>query len=249
MKIQSRSSEKFHSLSILMLGISSSLWAVSARQYFMPLVWLAVLCILVIIYDPREFSRFLKRFAQLGSALVIISLIQILFRRDGEIIVSLNGVPLIYSEGAREAILLWIRFMILFVLAKVFAQISLFHFLLFMNKIGLSLRLSLLFQTALKLIPFIFHEAQKAMWFLRFRGIDLRSLSIRDKFSAIRKLLYAILIRGVHYASYSALALETRGFGVQYKIKIRQKYPLASGDYALIVFVFLLNIYGLIRTF
>ena len=158
-------------------------------------------------------------------------------------------MPLIYSEGAREAILLWIRFMILFVLAKIFAQVSLFHFLLFMNKLGLSLRLSLLFQIALKLIPFIFHEAQKALWFLRFRGIDLRSLSIRNKFSAIRKLLYAVLIRGIHYASYSAMALETRGYGVQHKVKIRQQYPLALIDYALIASVLLINIYGLTITF
>jgi energy-coupling factor transport system permease protein len=178
-----------------------------------------------------------------------VSFIQILFRREGAILVRWNDFPLIYTDGAREATLVWIRFMILFVLAKVFAQVSLFHFLIFMNKLGLSLRLSLLFQTTLKLIPFIFNEARKALWFLRFRGIDLRSLSIRHKFSAIRKLLYPLLIRGIHYASYSALALEVRGFGVTKKVKIDEKYPLTFIDYFIISITLLLNIWGLNYTF
>ncbi len=249
MNTHTETSRQIHFLSILILGISSSVWAVAAKHYLMPLIWLGLLSILVITHDPGEFRHFIKRFTQLGSALIIVSFIHILFRREGAILFRWNDIPLIYSDGAREAILVWIRFMILFVLAKIFTQVSLFHFLVFLNKLGLSLQMSLLFQTTLKLIPFIFYEARKALWFLRFRGIDLRSLSIKHKFSAIRKLLYPLLIRGIHYASYSALALETRGFGVVQKVKIDQKYPLRFIDYSIISITLLLNFWGLNNIF
>lgn len=246
MNTQPKPVRNIHFLSILIIGISSSVWAVSARQFLMPLIWLVLLSISMIIYDPGEFRYFIKRFTQLGSALIVVSLIQILFRRDGAILLRWNDIPLIYSDGAREAILVWIRFMILFVLAKIFSYVSLFHFLLFLNKLRFSLRLSLLFQTTLKLIPFIFNEGKKTLWFFRFRGVDLGTLSIKAKFVAIRKLIFPLLIRGIHYVSYSALALECRGYGVAQKIKIDEKYPMEFIDYIIISVTMFLNLWGLI---
>lgn len=233
-------------VSILFLGISASLWAIAATNYIMPIIWLLVLCILVILNSPYEFSRFFKRFAQIGLALVIISLVQILFRREGVVLISWNQFPLVFSVGLREAILVWIRFMILFVLANIFAQISLFNFLLFVNKIGLSLKLSFLFLTTLKLIPFIFSEAKRALWFLRFRGIQISKLSISNKFLALRKLLFPLLMRGIHYTSYSALALEARGYGEVGTKKIPQAYPLRLWDFGFILLTLILNGFGLL---
>lgn len=232
---------QLHFVTILFLGISSSLWAISAKSYLMPMAWLVILFSLVTLNNPREFKYFLKRFAQIGTTLIIISILQIIFRREGTVLFVWRQYPLIYSEGLREAILLWIRFMILFELANVFAHISLFNFLLFLNKLRLPLKLSLLFLNTLKLIPFIFSEAKQALWFLRFRGIQMSKLSIRNKFLALRKLLFPLLMRGIHYTSYSALALELRGYGETGPKKIPMRYPLRLVDYGFILFIFILN--------
>ena len=122
---------QLHFFTILILGVSASLWAIAATSYIMPITWLMMLYILVTLNSPSEFRHFLKRFTQIGLLLVGISFLQIIFRRQGTVLVSWHQFPLIYSVGLREAILLWIRFMILFVLANIFAQVSLFNFLLF----------------------------------------------------------------------------------------------------------------------
>jgi len=236
---------KFHFITILTIGCSATLWAVYETNYFMPLFWLFFLAFWILLTAPKEFTRFLRRFSQVGLVLIIVSLIQIIFRRQGEILLSIKGFPVIFSVGLREAILLWIRYMIIFMLAYIFARVSLFEFLLFLNNIKVSLPFSLLLLTTLKFIPFIFDEAKKGLWTIRFRGIDIRKLSIKGKYLTFKKLLMPLLFRGIHYASYSSLALELRGYGTVGRVKIPQTYPLKMIDYCVLFFVLIVNLAGI----
>lgn len=189
---------------------------------------------------------FFRRFSQIGSLLLVLSFFQIIFRRDGDVLLSFREFPLVFSEGFREAILLWIRFMIIFELAHIFSQVSLFEFVLFLNRIKISIRLSLLLLTALRFIPFIFDEAKKALWTIRFRGIDIRKLKIKDKFFTFRKLLVPLLFQGIHYASISSLALELRGYGAVDYVRIPQPYPLNIQDYFILFVLVVINLAGII---
>lgn len=189
---------------------------------------------------------FVKRFTQMGLVLLSVSLLQIIFRRQGTVILSLEGFPLIYSAGLREAILLWIRYMIIFMLAYVFARVSMFDFLLFLNKIRVSMQFSLLLLTTIKFIPFIFEEAKTGLWSLRFRGFDIGAMSVKEKYLALRKLFKPLLFRGVHFASFSSLALELRGYGVSGKVKLTQSYPLKLKDYFVLTIVVAINLVGIL---
>jgi len=235
----------FHFLTIFLIGCSATFWAVYEIKFIMPLVWLIFLSIWILFSTPAEFKMFFRRFAQIGLLLLIISVVQIIFRREGEVMLSLKGFPLVFSNGFREAMLLWIRFMIIFELANIFAQVSLFEFLLFLNKIRFSIRLSLLLLTALKFIPFMFNEAKKGLWVMRFRGIDIRKLNIKGKYIAFRKLLMPLLFRGIHYASLSSLALELRGYGAVEYVKISQAYPLKAHDYCILTVILIINFVGI----
>lgn len=238
---------KLHFLTMLLLGGSATVWAVYAKSLLMPLTWLLLLSLWIVLSAPSEFKMFWRRFYHLGLLLFVVSFLQLIFRRQGAVLVSLAGMPLIYSEGLREAILLWIRLSILFMLAFYFAQISLFEFLLFMNKIRLPLQLSLLLLTTLKFIPFVFDEAQRGLWTIRFRGIDVGRLKLREKLLLLRKLLMPVLFRGMHFASYSSLALELRGYGVSEPVIIAQPYPLRPLDYLLLTVVVAVNVLGIWR--
>ena len=237
---------KFHFLTIFLIGCSATLWAVYETKFLMPLIWLVFLTIWVILTEPAEFKMFFRRLYQVALLLIMVSLLQIVFRREGEILLSIKSFPIVFSTGLREAVLLWIRFMIIFMLAYVFAQVSLFEFLLFLNKIKISLQFSLLLLTTLKFIPFIFNEAKKGLWTIRFRGTDIRKLNIKGKYITLKKLLMPLLFRGIHYASFSSLALELRGYGAVNRVKITQNYPLKMIDYGVLIFVLIVNLIGII---
>jgi len=234
--------EKLHFLSIVTLGITASLWAIFATHYFIPLIWLFLLSGLVVIHRKSEFRMFIKRFLQIGGTLVILSLLQIIFRRSGDVIFSVKGINLVYAKGLMEAILLWIRFMILFVMATIFSFTSLFNLTRFLNSIYIPLNISLLFSTTLKLIPFIYFEAKRILWFQHYRGISFRKLSLKGKVIALKKLLYPLLMRSINYISFSGLALELRGYGIHEYRPLPGRYSLKRLDYGFIIVVMILNI-------
>lgn len=185
---------------------------------------------------------FLRRFAKIGATLIIISILQLVFRRSGEVLWSYHGVNLIYERGLMEAVLLWIRFMLLFVMASIFSFTSIFDLTRFLVSIHIPLNVSMLFSTTMKLIPFIYMEAKRILWFLQFRGIRFQKLSLKDKIIALKKLLYPLLIRSIHYISYSGLALELRGYGVTEYRKLPISYQLQRIDYVFIILIISLNV-------
>ena len=237
---------KFHFLTIFFIGSSATIWAVMAKNFVFPMLWLVFLSTWIIASEPTEFKLFFNRFSQIGSMLLLVSLIQIIFRRSGDVVFAFKGFPIIFSEGLNEAILLWIRFMIIFMLAYVFSQVSLFEFFIFMNKIGISLQFSLLLLTTIKFIPFIFDVAKKGLWSVRFRGIQLNTLSIKNKYLVLRKILIPMLFQGMQYASFSSLGLELRGYGVSHRVKVDYQYHLRKYDYFVLVCVLIFNLSGLL---
>ena len=104
----------------------------------------------------------------------------------------------------------------------------------------------LLLLIALKFIPFIFDEAKKGIWTIRFRGIDIRKLKVREKLMIFRKLLTPLLFQGIHYASISSLALELRGYGAVEHVKIPQAYPLKIQDYFILFVLLIVNLAGIL---
>lgn len=238
--------KEYHFLTVLMLGMSASVWAVGDRRIIMSLVWLTVLCGFILADEPREFIHFFRRLLKIGGVLLSISLLQIIFRRSGQVILSVGDFPLIFSYGLREALLLWIRFMILFVLAQVMARITVFHFFLFTNKIRLPLDFGLLLLMTVRMIPYIFSEAKRGLWFLRFRGIRFKKLSGRGRIKAVKQLAYALLMRSIDYVFHSALALELRGYGINASGRMQQPYPLKGIDAGMLILIFFINVFGLI---
>ncbi len=234
----------YHFVVILAAGISSSYWAIGTTYIFMPLFWLMFLAIWVVTINLSEFNKFVKRFLQIGSMLLAVSLFQIIFRRTGVVVLSFEGYPLIYSNGLLEAGLLWIRYMILFLLAYLFAQVPIFNFFIFLNKVRVPMQFSLLLLTTLNFLPFIFQELKSGLWTLRFRGFDLKALTAKEKYYVIKKLLKLMLLRGIHYVSYSSLALELRGYGVTTFAQIPYSYPLKKRDCLLIILMLLANVAG-----
>ena len=55
-----------------------------------------------------------------------------------------------------------------------------------------------------------------------------------------------MLYRGMHYVSFSSLALELRGYGAEGKIHIDRSYPLHIGDIVALLLILAVNAWGLL---
>ncbi len=234
--------KELHFFTFLVIGTSASFWAIFSNYFFIPVIWLLFLLTLICYLNYENVIRLLIRFFKFGVVLAFFSLLHLLFRREGTILITFLDFPLIFSNGVQEALLLWLRFLNLFVLASLFARMSPFKFILFCSKINIPLNLNLLLLTTLRIMPFIVGEVKNGLWFLRFRGIHLESLPFREKMKAGRQLLYSLIIKSLQYGSWSALALEMRGYGGISRGKINLKYQLQLIDYLILGLVIIINL-------
>ena len=219
-----------HPGTLLFLGLTASLWAVADGRGTMSLVWLGLLCAMVYRERPAEFRQFFRRLSKLGISLVVISLLQIVFRRTGASVLVFKGVTLATHDGVLEAALLWIRFMILFALAALLARIRLFDFLALLGKLRVPLSLSLMLSMTLRLIPSIFHEARRVLFFFRFSGLRFGDLGVRARFQAAREMISALLMRSMTYLFDTAMAMELRGWAQPQARRLEAPLPFSRAD-------------------
>ena len=228
-------------MTVLFLSLSAGFWAVTSHSIPVYLIWLIFLGMIAVWINYRDLLSFFSQTGKIGAVLVLVSLVQLIFRREGVVLLSILEFPLVYSSGVLEAILFWNRIMILFLLTFLLSSISPFHFLLASRKTGIPLRFSMRLFTALTMIPAIIREGRASLWFFRFRGLQFYELRLKDKCTAVRQILYALLMRNMNMLFKSALALELRGYGQKKAGNIPQPYPLATPDIVLSVIVVALN--------
>jgi len=234
-----------HPAVLLFLGLTASLWAVADRVGAMSLFWLVALCAMVYHESPAAFGHFFRRLSKLAVTLLLVSVLQIVFRRQGEPLWAVRGVVLITHDGGLEAVLLWIRFLILFALAVLMAGIRLFEFLVLLSRWRVPLQFSLLLAMTLKLIPFMFKEAKRVLFYFRFSGLRMTQLSMKDRFRAVREMMTALLIRSMTYLFDTAMALEMRGWGGAEGVRLHLPLPLSSKDQCLLLAGLGVNLAGL----
>lgn len=74
----------------------------------------------------------------------------------------------------------------------------------------------------------------------------MNQLSLKGKYLSFKKLLFPLVIRGIHYTTFSSLALELRGYGAVSQIEIQEAYPLKARDFGMIAMILLINACGVI---
>ena len=230
-----------HPGALLLFGLTASLWAVADGRGLMSLVWLVLLCGLVYRQNPGEFRHFFRRLSKLGLSLILVSLLQIIFRRTGAAVLVYKGVVLATHDGVLEAGLLWVRFMILFALASILARIRLFDFLVLLGKLRVPLSLGLMVSMTIRLIPGIFQEARRVLFFSRFSGLQFRRLRVRDQLRAAREMIYALLMRSMAYLFDTAMAMELRGWAQPGARRLEAPLPLSRSDGVLLILAVVVN--------
>lgn len=231
----------YHILSFLALTISATYWAVATDTIVISAAWMFFLLALILLTDIRGMKVVTQRLAKFAFALAVVSLYQIVFRRSGEVVWALRSFPLVYADGLRQAVLLWLRYLIIFEVALLFSRMSHFHLFLFLSKCRFSFAFNLLLLVTLRFLPFVSHQVRLAIWTMRFNGADFRGVKLKEKFHLVTKMLKPVLHAGFQYASISALALELRGYGSVDKIDIKQRYPMRWRDAAFLAIVIVGN--------
>jgi len=200
-----------HPLSYILISILYSSLAVIIRE---PLS-LAILFILAWLMDWREGTKALmQRILSLKRIiwiLISIMLIQLLFQRDGEVVLNL-GIITIREAGWQMARLLGLRLSVIYMVAQSLSKLDFPLYKAAFAKIHLPEELSFMISYMAHLIPQLSANFKAQTRELQSRGIAIRRLPLKQKLEIYKILSIATIAEIILLSRKQAIALELRGF-------------------------------------
>jgi energy-coupling factor transport system permease protein len=200
-----------HPLSYILICILYSSLAIIIRSPRL----LMVLFILVWLLDWQEGSKaMMHRLLGLKKIiwiLISIMLIQLLFQREGEIVLNLSIIT-IREAGWQMARLLGLRLSIIYMVAQSLSKLDFPLFKAAFAKIRLPEELSFMISYMAHLIPQLSANFKAQMHELKQRGIAIRKLPLKEKLEIYKILSIATVAEIILHSRKQAIALELRGF-------------------------------------
>jgi energy-coupling factor transport system permease protein len=174
--------------------------------------------------------RDLRGLRLLLSTAVLITVLQILFWEDGNLLAEIGGLE-ITDQGLSRGIYIGSRFMVVVLVSYLFVVTTSPNQLAYsLMKAGLPYRFGFTFVTALRMIPIFEEEARIVHRAGQVRGVKYRPRGLKDLRDTLSGFILPMLISAMSKVDALSISMEGRCFG-KYRgrtyFKIREKY---SGD-------------------
>jgi energy-coupling factor transport system permease protein len=178
------------------------------------------------------FGRSLKTFLSLIKLSIVLFIVQILFVREGTVLVSLPPLILITGTG--------LRFSLLFVSRLIAATLPLTIMLSVTRMSDLSNVLNRLLRvpykytfaltTAIRFIPLFAEEMEAIIEAQIARGVDFDTKNFFKKIRLLLPLCVPLLVSSVRRIEGGAISAELRGFNFRTPSSGYKRYPIKTAD-------------------
>lgn len=202
---------KLHPLSHLTLCLILSSMVFSVAQPVKLIAYAAIAFTYAAIMISSGMGGALKTLLRSLPLLLSIALVQLIFRRQGEIILEWSFVT-IHREGFDLAIVLIFRLLTVIYAAKILASLSFQDFSMAFACLRLPEELSFMISYAVHLIPQFLGQLKSFVTNLRLRGINPGKVTLRKGLEIYKLLAVSAVANLVKNSDASAIALELRGF-------------------------------------
>ena len=174
--------------------------------------------------------RDLRGLRLLLSTAALITVLQLLFWDDGNLLAEIAGIK-ITDQGLSRGIYIGSRFLVVVLISYLFVVTTSPNQLAYsLMKAGLPYRFGFTFVTALRMIPIFEEEALTVYRAGQVRGVKYRPRRLKDLEDTLSGFILPMLISAMSKVDALSISMEGRCFG-KYRgrtyFKIREKY---SGD-------------------
>jgi energy-coupling factor transport system permease protein len=198
---------------ILIVAASLSTLSVAKQKIIVQLLITAVSLMLILIGSEKGyvFARIKKRMKHLIPAVISLTFIQILFRREGNVLLQYSVLK-ITDLGVSYSIIIGLRLLNLILIAGLLFDIPSSNFMLAFKSWHFPYEISFLVTTVIRFIPDYFALFNAYQESLYLRNIDLKRLSLKNKMNVLISLLLPVLINNLNDVKFRAIALDLKGF-------------------------------------
>lgn len=218
---------------LVMMIVLSTLALITKDMLF--LFFLICVTILILNRGGAEWVCVWNRCKVLFIMILSLFIIQCLFRRSGEALISIGEFGLIYSDGLELAALLSLRLIVFIIAAQILLEADVRDYLLAMVQMRIPYEIAFMVMTGIHFIPIIKDEAMNVYYNVQLRGMELKKTSIVKKIGCYRRICIPILVCALHRAKDMSIAMEARGLRAYDTRTYMRRLVLSKVDIAWII--------------
>jgi len=228
-------------ISIIISTLSLILHSV---EHLLILFGMCILLIFILNPTKKRFALLWRRLRFLLILIIILFIMQLLFRHDGSVLFHWKFITL-YSEGMQVALMVSVRLLILLLVVSLLFDIPYYNFVLGLRGWKLPYEICLMVASTFYFVRMFEGQFKITKEQLRFREISLRKIFLFRKLKAFSAIVFPVVAQAMHTVRYRAIALDLKGFRLHPNRTYYLSHKLKWFDYmiqvlAVLIFVSIL---------
>ncbi len=168
-----------------------------------------------------------------GALKLILSLflLQCIFLRSGQALISVGGTVLLRSGGLKAGITVCLRLLILLLTALILMTGSRRNYLLALSQLGLPYEICFMVMAAMRFMPLLREEASDVMCAVQMRGTKIRHTGLKHRISVYIKVALPIVAGAIRRSEQMSTAMEARAFRSMPRRTSMRALRMSAGDW------------------
>ncbi len=199
---------------------------------FFDMLWmlgLSLAALLLNVLLGADFTALFRRMRRFTQLLLIIALVQIVFVRTGQPILSINEFTLIYGDGLTRALNTGMRYFVIICSAAIMAGENSRRVIASLTQMKVPYMFAFMLMITLRFLPVFMESFSDAMISIQLRGVELKKVKLGKKIKLYSHLLLPVVADAIIKSQDLSTAMEARGFGALKKrtayLVVRMRKP------------------------
>lgn len=220
---------------VIVVCLSTLALIYNTPERLLQLLIATVLLLLLFRIDIPSVWVYLKRFLQL---MLVVFIIQCIFTRGGEVLLSLGSTALVSSQGLLAGASLVLRIIVIISAALILTTFSSRDFILGLVQWKVPYELAFMVTIAMRFLPLFRDEFINVVTSVQLRGVELKQVSWGKRIELFRCLLFPVVFSALLKAQQLAVAMESRGFRAYPQRTYLRRLDFIWADYlVMLIFV------------
>lgn len=188
-----------------------------------------------------DFFVLIKRIKTILYLFFVLIIVQSIFVRTGESLVSIGSITLLTTEGLSRGLAYLMRVLIILISGAIIATCDMRRLIQGLVQMKLPYDFAFMTSIGVKFLPLLMEELKDTLTAIQLRGIDINSLPLKQRIEIISYIFTPVFAGALSKAKKLSLSVECRGFRAFDKRTSILTLKLSTVDYLTITLTFLLT--------
>jgi len=173
---------------------------------------LFVLTLLILLLGGIKPGVIWLKLRGLFRLVIMLFILQCIFNRSGEPLLTLRGLTLVTDAGFRVAVMVSLRLLVVIQSALVVAVGDTRDYLLALTTLRVPYEIAFMVLAALRFLPMLREEAQDVLCAAQMRGLRIKKTGLKGRAAAYLSIVLPVVAGAIRRAEQLSIAMEARGF-------------------------------------